>query len=307
MPVTRRAFLKNTPLASFGLMSLSSLYSFNPQEQMRQRPIPSSNEPLPVVGLGTWQTFDVGNSETELELLKQVLLAMVEKEGKLIDSSPMYGRSEEVVGKLTSALGRQDKFFYATKVWTRGQREGIQQMRRSMAKMRRESIDLMQIPNLVDWTNHLKTLRSWTEDGTLRYWGITHYTDSSHDDLEAIIRTEKPDFAQFNYSIQSRHAEISLFDTCKENNTAVIINQPFGSGSLFQRVRGKTLPPWAGEYDIESWGQYFLKFILAQPAVNCVIPGTSKPHHMIDNLGAGYGRLPNEAGRQRMLTHFNSL
>lgn len=298
--------LRSIGLGGLGLVTLPSFLSFTNTKNMVSRAIPSSGEQLPVVGLGTWQTFDAGNSQEEQETLKQVLEEMKKLGGKLIDSSPMYGSSEAVVGRLTSALENSD-FFYATKVWTPGKQAGIDQMNASFEKMQRKTMDLMQIHNLVDWQTHVKTLRKWKEEGKIRYWGLTHYVDSAHETLEKIIRQEKPDFVQFNYSIRSRHAEKSLFETCQQHRTATIINQPYESGSLFRKVKGKDLPDWASDYDIKSWGQYFLKFILSNEAVTCAIPGTSKPKHAIDNMMAGYGALPDEAGREKMVDYLESL
>ncbi len=301
MPLNRREALKRTSLAGLAMVSLPALGIFNPLQGMRQRKIPSSGEALPVVGLGTWQTFDVANTPSALEPLTAVLRILRENGGKVIDSSPMYGRSEAVVGTLTQATGYAGDYFYATKVWTSGRDAGIRQMQTSLQRMQRTSMHLMQIHNLVDWKTHVKTLRDWKEQGKLQYWGITHYLDSAHGALEEIIRTENPDFAQFNYSLRSRHAEKSLFDTCRKHGTAVLINQPYESGSLFGAVRNKALPEWAADFDIHSWGQYFLKFILSNEAVTCVIPGTSKPHHMADNVRAGYGKLPEAAMRDTMV------
>ncbi|NNC70431.1 MAG: aldo/keto reductase [Flavobacteriaceae bacterium] len=274
---------------------------------MLQRPIPSSNEKLPVVGLGTWQTFDVGNSIESRKTLTQVLSEMQKLGGRVIDSSPMYGTSEKVVGDLTGITGKADQFFYATKVWTTGKEAGIQQMDRSFRRMGRKQMDLMQIHNLVDWKTHVKTLKGWKETGKIKYWGITHYVNSSHASLEKIITQEKPDFVQFNYSIRERHAEKSLFDTIQMNQTAVLINQPYESGSLFRIVRNKQLPEWCKDYDINSWGHYFLKFILSNELVTCVIPGTSKPHHVIDNMMAGYGKLPDAKGREKMYSYLKNF
>jgi diketogulonate reductase-like aldo/keto reductase len=299
--------IRQSLLGGLGVMSLPALSAFVNQENMIQRTIPSSGEALPLVGLGTWQTFDVGAAASERSPLVEVLKILMEKGGKVIDSSPMYGKSEAVVGDLTADMGNSSHFFYATKVWTNGKDAGTRQMQASMEKMRRKQMDLMQIHNLVDWKAHVKTLKTWKETGKIRYWGITHYVDSAHEELEAIIRSEQPDFAQFNYSIRSRHAERSLFDSCSKHKTAVIINQPYESGSLFRLVKGKALPSWAAEFDINSWGQYFLKFILSHRAVSCVIPGTSTPEHMLDNAMAGYGRLPDEAGRERMFEYLNTI
>lgn len=307
MPYSRRSMIRQSLLGGLGVMSLPGLLAFVKPENMIQRPIPSSGEALPVVGLGTWQTFDVGTAAPERAPLVEVLKILMEKGGKVIDSSPMYGKSEAVVGDLTAAVGNSSHFFYATKVWTSGKDAGTRQMQASMEKMRRKQMDLMQIHNLVDWKTHVKTLKAWKETGKIRYWGITHYVDSAHEELKAIIRSEQPDFAQFNYSIRSRHAERSLFGTCSKHKTAVIINQPYESGSLFRLVKGKALPSWAAEYDINSWGQYFLKFILSHGAVSCVIPGTSTPEHMLDNAKAGYGRLPDEVGRERMFEYLNTI
>lgn len=274
---------------------------------MIERKIPSSGEMIPVIGLGSWLQFDVGPSSIEREELKEVLRRMTEMGGRLIDSSPMYGRSEEVIGDLTSQLGLKDNFFYATKVWTSGEKAGIEQMESSLRKMRRQTMDLMQVHNLVDYKTHLKTMNKWKAEGKIRYTGITHYTTQSHETLEGIIRSEKIDFVQFNYSIRERSAEKSLLPSAMERGVAVIINVPFDKNSLFKTVHGKKLPEWAKDYDIKSWGQYFLKYIISHPAVTCVIPGTSDPEHLADNMGAGFGKLPGEKGRKEMVDYLESL
>lgn len=308
MNYSRREILQLYGLAGLGLATAPSLFSFAQKKGiMGQRVIPSSGDKLPMVGLGTWQTFDIGNSRSELEIRKQVLAEMHKLGGTVIDSSPMYGSSEAVVGEAASQLDSQDKFFYATKVWTSGKQDGIDQMNSSFKKMKRKKMDLMQIHNLVDWETHVKTLRAWKEEGKISYWGLTHYVDSAHPTLEAIIKSDRPDFVQFNYSIRSRNAEKSLFDTCQKNEVATIINQPYESGSLFRKIRGKELPGWASDYDITSWGQYFLKFILSNEAVTCAIPGTSNLKHVIDNMGAGYGTLPNTSAREKMAAYLESI
>ncbi len=268
---------------------------------MFKRKIPSSDESIPAIGLGTWQTFDVGNVVAEREPLKEVLKKLVEKGGSVVDSSPMYGASEKVVGDLSTEVNLNAKLFMATKVWTSGKDEGIAQMNRSFTLLQRKQLDLMQIHNLVDWQIHLKTLRDWKEQGKIRYLGITHYTESAYSAIENILNNNPVDFLQINYSMLSRTAEQRLFPLAQEKKVAVIINQPFEEGSLFQRVKGMTLPEWTKEFDCASWGQFFLKFILSQPAVTCVIPGTSKPHHMIDNANAAIGKLPDENLRAKML------
>ena len=266
---------------------------------MFTRTIPSSGETIPVIGLGTWQTFDVGPDR--YPALEQVLQTMHNAGGRLIDSSPMYGRAEQVVGTLTDSNYTPD-FFYATKVWTEGSKAGKQQIAASYRLMKREVMDLVQIHNLVDWQTHLPYLRSLKEEGKLRYIGITHYVDSSHDALAAVIRKEPIDFVQFNYSILSRHAENMLLPLCADKGIATLINRPFGEGSLFRKVAGKPLPPWAGELGINDWGTYFLKFILANPAVTCVIPATGNAVHAAQNFKAASGPLPDATTRQQMVT-----
>ncbi len=304
--INRREALKLTGGAvAIGLV-MPSLLSFTKQSIMK-RTIGSTGEQIPVIGLGTWQTFDVGSNTEQRQQLLEVLNTMQSLGGTMIDSSPMYGTSESVVGDLSQQTTNSDHFFYATKVWTEGRQDGINQMQSSMRKMKREKMDLMQIHNLVDWKTHLKTLRDWKESGTIRYIGFTHYTNSSHSTLEKLIKSERPDFVQFNYSINDRHAEQSLLNTAKDHGVGVIINRPYGGGSLFRKVRGKALPDWCVDLDINSWGQYFLKYIISHDAVTCVIPGTSKVKHIKDNMQAGYGRLPNVKQREQMLKHLESL
>ena len=302
--LTRREALKLAGLAGLGAMTAPSSFPlFNNTEpaMLQRRILSSADETLPVVGLGTWIQFDVGDADAERQPLREVLQRMAERGGTLIDSSPMYGKAEEVVGDLTAETGLADRFFYATKVWTSGEQEGIRQMEASLRKMRRPKMDLMQIHNLLDWQTHLKTLRRWKEEGKIRYIGITHYKSSAHEQLEQIVRSEIIDFVQLNYSLRVRDAENSLLRSAQDRGVSVIVNEPFEKGSLFSAVRDKTLPEWAAEYDIQSWAQFFLKFILSNPAVTCVIPGTSNPAHVADNMGAGYGKLPDEAGRKKMV------
>lgn len=289
------------------LLDPSSSAAQNDIKMILERKIPSTGELLPVVGLGSWQQFDVGTGLAERAPLKEVLKTMQETGGKLIDASPMYGRAEQVIGDLATELKVNDRLFLATKVWTTGKQEGIDQMNASLQKMRRKKIDLMQIHNLQDWETHLKTLKDWKAAGKVRYIGITHYTDASHSRLEQIVKSESIDFVQFNYSIRSRNAEKSLLKTAKDKGVAVIINEPFEQGALFRAVKGKQLPGWAADYDIQSWAQFFLKYILSNNAVTCVIPGTSDVKHLADNLAAGQGRLPDETGRQKMLEWIAAL
>jgi diketogulonate reductase-like aldo/keto reductase len=256
---------------------------------------------LPIVGLGTWQTFDVGQSKSSRESLKQVLKIFAESGASVIDSSPMYGTSETVVGDLSTALNINSKLFVATKVWTSGKESGITQMTNSLKLLRREKVDLMQIHNLIDWKTHIETLKAWKDEGKIRYMGVTHYLDGAHDSVEQIIKRGGIDFIQINYSVISRGAEKRLLPLAMENKVAVLINRPFEEGELFQRVRGKTLPKWAKEFDCNSWGQFFLKYILSNPAVTCVIPGTSKVYHLLDNLQAGIGKMPGQEHRKMMI------
>ena len=299
--MSRRGFIG---VAAAGLAATRSglavpLLSPASAQAMNTRPIPSTGEALPVVGLGTWQTFDVAASDTAP--LREVLRLFADGGGRMVDSSPMYGRSEQVVGTLSQDLGLLGELFFATKVWTRGQEEGIRQMRTSMEHMGVDTMDLMQVHNLLDVDRHLATLREWREEGRIRYLGITHYQVGAHDRLEALIRSHDLDFVQLNYSLAVRDAERSLLPAAAERGTAVIVNRPFEGGSLFRTVRGRTLPDWASEFDCESWGQFFLKYILAAPEVTCVIPATSNPEHLVDNLGAGRGRLPDATLRRRMV------
>lgn len=304
---SRKEVLKLMGFAGLGLVSNPLPSWVYQNKSMLKRSIPATGEQLPVVGLGTWIQFDVGSSPSEREPLLKVLKLMIEQGGKVIDSSPMYGNAEQVIGDLTAKLDNPDHFFYATKVWTRGRKPGINQMNSSLRKMGRETMDLMQIHNLLDWGTHLQTLKEWKKQGKVQYIGVTHHTVSAHNRLEEIIKTEDIDFVQFNYSIRTRNAEKSLLDAARDNGVAVLINEPYEGGSLFRTVKGKEVPEWAKEYDINSWGQFFLKYILSHPAVTCVIPGTSDPEHLVDNMGAGYGRMPDDAVRKEMVRYFESL
>ena len=270
------------------------------------RKIPSTGEDLPAIGLGTWQTFDVGNDKDARDQLREVLRSFAGA-GKLIDSSPMYGSSESVAGDLIAELGLRDRLFIATKVWTSGREEGIQQMETSFKRLRAERMDLMQVHNLVDVATHTETLKQWKAKGRVRHIGITHYTASAYAEVERWLKTGAYEFLQINYSLGERDAEKRLLPQAKEKNVAVIINRPFAEGALFRRTKGKPLPPWAAELGIASWAQYFLKWIVSHPAVTCAIPGTGKPEHMRDNLAAARAPLPDAAARKRMMEYFDSL
>lgn len=281
-------------------------WRFMDEKTLLNRTIPSTGELLPAVGLGTWQTFDVGTSAADRAPLVDVLQTLVNRGAKVIDSSPMYGKSEQVAGEISEQAGINSKLFIATKVWTNGEFSGINQMNESFALLRRKQMDLMQIHNLVDWQTHLKTLRKWKELGKVRYIGLTHYTDSSHDTLVNIVKNNPVDFIQVNYNLLDRNAEKNLLPFARDKKVAVLVNRPFEEGALFQKVKGKNLPEWAAEFDCKSWAQFFLKFILSHPAVICVIPGTSKVTHLVDNLEAATGKLPDEKQRQRIVNFINA-
>jgi len=268
---------------------------------MLTRAIPSSGEKLPVIGLGTWQAFDVDLTSDNRRQLGDVLSLFVKLGGRVIDTSPMYGHAEDVIGELTTALGIQDKIFLATKVWTSGKENGIKSMERSMALLRAKRIDLMQVHNLVDVQTQLATLREWKAQGRIRYLGITHYEAGAFADVEKIMRSEKLDFVQINYSLMEREAEERLLPLAQERGVAVIVNRPFGGGDLFSRTRSKLLPDWAAEFDCRSWAQFFLKWIVANPAVTCAIPATDKSRHLEENIQGGIGALPDAKTRQRMV------
>lgn len=272
-----------------------------------QRSIPRSGELLPVIGLGTFQAFNVGSSAAERAPLRDVLREFIALGGKVVDSSPMYGESERVVGDLTAELAAREKLFLATKVWINGRDAGVKQMQDSLRLLRAPKLDLMQVHNLLDWRTHLATLRQWKEQGKVRYLGVTHYTESAYDDLELVMKSEELDFVQLNYSIVERDAEKRLLPLAAERRIGILVNRPFAQATLFSRVRGKDLPPWAAEIGCTTWAQFFLKFVVSHPAVTCAIPATSKISHLRDNMQAGIGSLPDTAMRERMAKHIDSL
>ena len=275
---------------------------------MITRPIPSTGEALPVIGLGTSQTFDVGGGAADRQPLREVLRLMLDGGGKLIDTSPMYGRAEAVTGDLVAETAVRPRVFLATKVWTSGREGGIAQMQRSAELLKSPVIDLMQIHNLLDWRTHLATLRAMKAEGKIRYIGITHYTTGSLSELARILASEPGiDFVQCAYSLGTRAAETALLRVAAERKVAVIVNRPFEDGGMFRRVRGRALPEWAGEFDCASWAQLFLKYIIAEPAVTCAIPATSNSKHMEDDLKAGIGRLPDAKQRQQIRQLWDAL
>jgi len=315
--MTRREAARLIGASAAGLALPISIRAANESSTMLTRVIPSSGEKLPVIGLGTWRAFDVDLTTDNRRQLEQVLSLFVKLGGRVIDSSPMYGRAEEVIGELTAALGIRDKLataspsggglFLATKVWTHGKENGIKSMERSMALLRTKRVDLMQVHNLVDVQTHLATLREWKQQGRIRYLGITHHEAGAFPDVEKIMRSEKLDFVQINYSLMERQAEQRILPLAHERGIAVLINRPFGAGDLFGKVRSKPLPDWATDFDCRSWAQFFLKWIVAHPAVTCAIPATDKPGHLEDNMQGGVGRLPDENMRRRMVEFVSSL
>jgi aryl-alcohol dehydrogenase-like predicted oxidoreductase len=308
--ITRREATRLIGASAAGLLlpvRASQAQTKTESSTMLTRAIPSSGEKLPVIGLGTWQKFDVDLTSDNRRQLGDVLSSFVRLGGRVIDTSPMYGRAEEVIGDLTTTLGMRDKLFLATKVWTRGQENGIQSMERSMVRLRTKQIDLVQVHNLVDVQTHLAALREWKDKGRIRYIGVTHYESGAFGEVEKILRSEKLDFVQINYSIMEREAEERVLPLAQERGIAVIVNRPFGGGDLFDHVRSKSLPEWSAEFDCRSWAQFFLKWIVANPAVTCAIPATDKVRHLEDNMQAGIGRLPDIRIRQRMVESLRSL
>lgn len=304
--ITRRSFLQTAGALSAGIAVMPKVL-FGETARAITRPIPSSGESIPVIGMGTSRTFDAGDDPVVRQQLRQVLQTFFDNGGAVIDSSPMYGSAETVVGDLLKSIPNKEALFAATKVWTDGKQNGIKQMHESMRRMGVNVMDLMQIHNLRDWKIHLPTLRQWKEEGKIRYIGITTSHGRSHAELERILQTEQLDFVQFTYSIGNRTVEDRLIPLAADRGVATLINRPFQRGELFQRVKGKSLPDWSTEFDCRSWGQFFLKFIVSHPAVTCVIPATTKVHHMQDNMSAGFGRLPTKAMRRRMLNTFEAL
>jgi diketogulonate reductase-like aldo/keto reductase len=269
--------------------------------RMQTRPIPSSGEPLPVVGLGTYINFDVAPGTAEYQALPGVLQALFAGGGTVIDSSPMYRRAEQTTGELLSAMSPRPPAFLATKVWTSGRDAGLAQMEQSFRLLRAPRLDLMQIHNLVDWRTHLPTLRRWKAEGRLRYVGITHYTASAYADVEAVLRAEPLDFLQINYALDDRTAEQRVLPLARDRGVAVIVNMPFGGGGLLRRLRDRPLPGWAAQAGATSWAQLALRFALAHPAVTCVIPGTGNPRYMAENAAAGAARPLSDAERRDLI------
>jgi diketogulonate reductase-like aldo/keto reductase len=303
---THNNWTKRDTIRAGVALAASPALTFAEETAMLTRPIPSSGEQLPVIGLGTYNVFDVESSEAELAPRRAIVNLMIEKGARLIDSSPMYNRAEKVVGDIVSQDALRDKLFLATKVWTNGKASGERQMQASADLIQAGVIDLMQVHNLQDLDVQMQTIREWQQQDRIRYNGITDYRASALGELEAAMRKHRPQFIQINYSMGETEAERRVLPLATELGIAVLVNRPFMAGSLFRAVRGRSLPDWAAPF-AASWGQFFLKFIVSHTAITAAIPATSNVQHMTDNLGAGFGEVPDSAMRLKMADFFASL
>lgn len=301
----RRQFIQTLTL--LGAAAVGLPLAAQGSKSMLMKAIPSSGEKIPVIGMGSSRTFEAGDDQDQRARLTQVLQAFFDQGGTVIDTSPMYGSSELVLGELLANVQNKQSLFMATKVWTEGRQKGIAQMQQSMDLLHAPVIDLMQIHNLLDWKVHWETLEEWKQQGRVRYIGITTHRGYDHDELAHVMQNYPIDFIQFSYSIANRKAEQHILPLAAERGIATMVNRPFQRGDLFRHVKGKELPAWAADLDCNSWGQFFLKFVISHPAVTCTIPATSKVHHMVDNMAAGYGRIPDNNQRKAMLEYFDSV
>ena len=304
--MTNKTWTRRDALMTAAAMATLPLAGAASEDRMLTRSIPSGDERLPVIGLGTYSVFDVESTPAQLAARREIVDLLLDAGGSVIDTSPMYNRSEEVIGSIIASGAPRDAMFIATKVWTDGRDAGIAQMMESARLMNTDVIDLMQVHNLRDTTVHMRSIRELQESGTIRYSGLTHYRASALEALEAAVREHRPQFLQINYSLAEREADRRLLPLAQDLGIGVIINRPYQAGGLFAAVQGQDLPDWAREFAV-TWGQFFLKFIIGHPAVTCVIPATSKPQHMRDNLAAGFGKLPDAAMRRRMVEFIEAL
>ena len=304
--MTQPLWTRRDALAAAAALGSLPVAGITAGSRMLTRPIPSGNEQLPVIGLGTYSVFDVASTPDAIAQRLRIVELLLGAGGSVIDTSPMYNRSEKVIGDVIAAGAPRDDMFIATKVWTDGREAGVKQMERSAELMKTDVIDLMQVHNLRDTAVHMKTIRDRQEQGRIRYSGVTHYRASALDAVESALREFRPQFVQINYSLGEREADERLLPLAQDLGIAVVVNRPYQAGRLFSAVRGRELPGWASEF-AASWGQFFLKYIISHPAVTCVIPATSKPQHMRDNLEAGFGELPDAATRQRMVAFMKGL
>jgi aryl-alcohol dehydrogenase-like predicted oxidoreductase len=304
--ITRRRAVKliGATTASVCLPIGSSSRLFAAEGSPLMRAIPSTGEKLPVIGLGSAVTFDVPSNSPKTNDITEVITRFVKRGGKVIDSSPMYGNAESLIGQIAAKSGVSKSLFIATKVWTLGKEAGIQQMERSLDRFQTRTIDLMQVHNLVDVGIQMSTLRDWKSKGRIRYTGITYSEPKGFAEIERNMKSQRPDFVQINYSIADRGAAQRILPLAQELRMGVLINRPFGSGGVIKAVSGRPLPPWAVEFDCHSWAQFLLKWVVSHPAVTCVIPATNNPQHLEDNMGAGFGRLPDAKTRLRMAALF---
>lgn len=302
--LNRRVFLQCLGGLGAAILLKPGMVSAATRPAIRQA-IPSTGEQLPVIGMGSWITFDVGDDPEARAIRIQVLQAFFAHGGAVIDSSPMYGSSEKVIGYCLKHIRNKEALFAATKVWMLGKWLGVKQMEASQRLWGVNRFDLMQIHNMLDWETHLETLKEWKSEGRIRYIGITTSHGRRHEALEKAMNSAPFDFVQFTYNILDREAEQRLLPLAAERRMAVIVNRPFQGGALFGKVRGKPLPAWAAEFDCQNWAQFFLKFVVSHPAVTCAIPATSRVNHMVENMGAGFGRLPDARTRQRMIRFFD--
>lgn len=302
---TRRKFLQGVGGITAAMMLRPQLLLAEPAAILK--PIPKTGEQIPVIGMGSWITFDVGTDAREREVRVRVLQDFFDHGGGMIDSSPMYGSSEAVIGHCLKQIKNTDSLFSATKVWIIGKQFGINQMNKSLSLWDVPQFDLMQIHNMLSWETHLETLKEWKSEGRIRYIGITTSHGRRHEELEAALKKENFDFVQFTYNILDREVEQRLLPLAAERGIAVIINRPFRRGDLFGYTIGKSLPDWAQEFDCYNWAQFLLKFIVSHPAVTCAIPATSRVDHMRENMGAGFGKLPDAKTRQKMIQYFEGI
>jgi diketogulonate reductase-like aldo/keto reductase len=297
--ITRRRVLAD--VGRLGLLAAAGPSLSLGQAPLLRRPIPKSGEMLPVVGLGTYRTFNVGGSPEELMPLERVTQLFLREGGRVVDSSPRYDAAEEIFGEVLRRVSPVDDLFVATKVDADGRDAGMRQMSASPGKMGVDRIDLMQVHNLRDWKTHLPTLKEWKARGTFRYIGISASRESLYPEFVSIMRSEPLDFVQINYSLGERKSEEVILPLAADRGMAVLVNRPFVAGELFSKAANRSLPDWAVEIDCASWAQLFLKFVLSHPAVTVALQATSDPSHLLDNMGAARGRLPDEAMRKRML------
>ena len=302
MSIDRRSFLAMTAglAVAPGLAAAAGTAAASTVAAPMRRTIPGTTEALPVVGMGTADTFNVGTGADERAPLAEVMALLLRNQGSVIDTAPSYGSAEAVTGDLLRSAGARGKVFLATKVSAPAGAPAQAQWARSLADLHTDKVDLLQVHNLIDWRENLHWLRQLKEQGKIRYLGITHYREDAHEALAQIVRSERVDFVQINYSLAERGAERTLLPLCQARGVAVLINRPFQDGRMFRAVKDRPLPPWAGAIDCNSWAQLFLKFVVSHPAVTAAIPATSKPKNMADNLGAALGRMPDAGQRERI-------